>query len=50
MTSLVHLDPAFSAVFGIEAVNEPTMDADQTPGYGTCTSPFPSPPSPCSHR
>ncbi|EPT01117.1 hypothetical protein FOMPIDRAFT_70674 [Fomitopsis schrenkii] len=35
MTSLVHLDPAFSAVFGIEAVNEPTMDADQTPGYGT---------------
>ena len=36
MTSLVHLDPAFSSVFAIEAVNEPIMNADQTPGYGTC--------------
>ncbi|KAI0734016.1 family 5 hypothetical beta glucosidase from glycoside dehydrogenase [Fomitopsis betulina] len=35
MTSLVHLDPAFSSVFAIEAVNEPIMNADETPGYGT---------------
>ncbi|TFY51969.1 hypothetical protein EVJ58_g10275 [Rhodofomes roseus] len=34
MTSLVHLDPAFSSVFAIEAVNEPIMDADKTPNYG----------------
>ena len=38
MTSLVHLDPAFSSVFAIEAVNEPIMNADETPGYGTCMS------------
>lgn len=36
MTSLSHLDPNFASVFAIEAVNEPIMDADQTPGYGTC--------------
>ncbi|KDQ61913.1 glycoside hydrolase family 5 protein [Jaapia argillacea MUCL 33604] len=35
MTSLSHLDPAFSSVFAIEAVNEPIMDAAQTPNYGT---------------
>ncbi|KAH9926968.1 glycoside hydrolase family 5 protein [Fomitopsis serialis] len=35
MTSLVHLDPAFNSVFAIEAVNEPTTDAAQTPNYGT---------------
>ncbi|KZT69273.1 glycoside hydrolase family 5 protein [Daedalea quercina L-15889] len=35
MISLVHLDPAFSSVFAIEAVNEPIMDADETPNYGT---------------
>lgn len=40
MTSLVHLDPAFSSVFAIEAVNEPTMNADETPGYGTCEFTF----------
>jgi hypothetical protein len=34
MTSLSHLDPAFSSVWAIEAVNEPIMDATQTPGYG----------------
>ncbi|TFK48455.1 glycoside hydrolase family 5 protein [Heliocybe sulcata] len=34
MTALSHLDPAFGNVFAIEAVNEPIMDANQTPGYG----------------
>ena len=36
MTALTHLDSAFSSVFAIEAVNEPIMDATQTPGYGDC--------------
>lgn len=34
MTALSHLDPYFGSVFAIEAVNEPIMDASQTPGYG----------------
>ncbi|OJT07167.1 Glucan endo-1,6-beta-glucosidase B [Trametes pubescens] len=34
MTALSHLDPSFGSVFAIEAVNEPIMDATQTPGYG----------------
>jgi len=34
MASLSHLDPDFGSVFAIEAVNEPIMDATQTPGYG----------------
>ncbi|PIL24783.1 hypothetical protein GSI_12669 [Ganoderma sinense ZZ0214-1] len=34
MTSLSHLDPSFSSVFAIEAVNEPIMDATKTPNYG----------------
>ncbi|CDO68818.1 Glycoside Hydrolase Family 5 protein [Trametes cinnabarina] len=34
MTALSHLDPSFSSVFAIEAVNEPIMNAQQTPGYG----------------
>ncbi|KAM5534496.1 hypothetical protein V8D89_011828 [Ganoderma adspersum] len=34
MTGLSHLDPNFSSVFSIEAVNEPMMDANDTPGYG----------------
>ncbi|KAL1733638.1 glycoside hydrolase superfamily [Schizophyllum commune] len=34
MTVLSHLDPAFASVVSIEAVNEPIMDATQTPGYG----------------
>ncbi|KIP07427.1 glycoside hydrolase family 5 protein [Phlebiopsis gigantea 11061_1 CR5-6] len=34
MTTLAHLDPNFGSVFSIEAVNEPIMDASQTPGYG----------------
>ena len=37
MTVLSHLDPAFASVVSIEAVNEPIMDATQTPGYGDCT-------------
>lgn len=36
MTTFSHLDPAFNSVFSIEAVNEPIMDATQTPGYGDC--------------
>ncbi|KAF8997858.1 glycoside hydrolase superfamily [Cyathus striatus] len=35
MTALTHLDPTFSTVAAIEAVNEPIMDANQTPDYGT---------------
>ncbi|RPD58961.1 glycoside hydrolase [Lentinus tigrinus ALCF2SS1-7] len=34
MTAVSHLDPDFSAVFAIQAVNEPIMDATLTPGYG----------------
>ncbi|KIJ65456.1 glycoside hydrolase family 5 protein [Hydnomerulius pinastri MD-312] len=34
MTTLSHLDPNFGSVFAIEAVNEPIMDATQTPDYG----------------
>lgn len=36
MTVLAHLDPDFGSAFAIEAVNEPNMDANTTPGYGTC--------------
>ena len=41
MTTLSHLDPNFSTVAAIEAINEPIMDATQTPGLGECTSPLP---------
>jgi len=34
MATLSHADTAFSNVVSIEAVNEPIMDANQTPGYG----------------
>ncbi|CAE6454224.1 unnamed protein product [Rhizoctonia solani] len=34
MTAMIHLDPDFASVFALEAINEPTMDAKQTPGYG----------------
>ncbi|KIY63331.1 glycoside hydrolase family 5 protein [Cylindrobasidium torrendii FP15055 ss-10] len=34
MTALTHLDPDFSDVVAIEAVNEPIMDSSKTPGYG----------------
>ncbi|KAJ6581032.1 glycoside hydrolase family 5 protein [Mycena capillaripes] len=34
MTALSHVDPAFANVVAIEAVNEPIVDATQTPGYG----------------
>ncbi|CAE6475752.1 unnamed protein product [Rhizoctonia solani] len=34
MTAMTHIDPDFSSVFGIEAINEPTQDATKTPGYG----------------
>ncbi|EKM50047.1 glycoside hydrolase family 5 protein [Phanerochaete carnosa HHB-10118-sp] len=40
MTALSHLDPNFGSVFAIEAVNEPIMDATQTPGYGTFQANF----------
>ncbi len=36
MTVLSHLDTNFGSVAAIEAVNEPIMDATQTPGYGDC--------------
>ncbi|KAG1747935.1 glycoside hydrolase family 5 protein [Suillus paluster] len=35
MTTLAHLDPNFGSVFAIEAVNEPIMNAAETPNYGT---------------
>ena len=38
MTAVTHLDSDFESVFSIEAVNEPIMDASQTPGYGECMS------------
>ncbi|KAF8159297.1 glycoside hydrolase family 5 protein [Crassisporium funariophilum] len=34
MTALSHLHPDFSTVAAIEAMNEPIMDATQTPGLG----------------
>ncbi|KAF8166673.1 hypothetical protein K438DRAFT_1984208 [Mycena galopus ATCC 62051] len=34
MTTLSHVDAAFANAVAIEAVNEPIMDATQTPGYG----------------
>ncbi|KAB5589175.1 Glucan endo-1,6-beta-glucosidase B [Ceratobasidium theobromae] len=34
MTTLIHSDPDFDTVFALEAINEPIMDANQTPGYG----------------
>ncbi|KAH9978906.1 glycoside hydrolase family 5 protein [Lactifluus volemus] len=34
MTALSHLHPDFGSVFAIQAVNEPIMNATQTPGYG----------------
>ena len=37
MTVLSHVDPNFSSVAAIEAVNEPIMDAGNTPGLGECT-------------
>jgi len=40
MTFLSHVDPDFSTVFGIEAVNEPLMDASQTPEYGDYLTDF----------
>lgn len=36
MTAITHLDPDFGSVFAIQAVNEPIMDASQTPGFGDC--------------
>ncbi|KAF8521576.1 glycoside hydrolase family 5 protein [Hysterangium stoloniferum] len=33
-TFITHVDPAFSTVFAIEAVNEPLNDPTMTPGYG----------------
>ncbi|KAH6915732.1 glycoside hydrolase family 5 protein [Coprinopsis sp. MPI-PUGE-AT-0042] len=34
MTALSHLDPAWSNVFSIHAINEVMQDASKTPGYG----------------
>lgn len=34
MTALSHLDPNFGSVAALEAMNEPIMDANQTPGLG----------------
>ncbi|KAG9097099.1 hypothetical protein FS749_007078 [Ceratobasidium sp. UAMH 11750] len=34
MTAVTHIDPDFSTVFAIEAINEPEMDYNKTPGLG----------------
>ncbi|KZW01212.1 glycoside hydrolase [Exidia glandulosa HHB12029] len=34
MTAISHVDPDFSSAFSIQAINEPIMDASQTPGLG----------------
>ncbi|EJD41194.1 glycoside hydrolase family 5 protein [Auricularia subglabra TFB-10046 SS5] len=34
MTAVAHLDADFGSVFAIQAINEPIMDASQTPGLG----------------
>ncbi|KAF8601197.1 glycoside hydrolase [Ceratobasidium sp. AG-I] len=34
MTALIHSDPDFETVFAVEAINEPVMDANKTPGLG----------------
>ncbi|KAF9038600.1 glycoside hydrolase family 5 protein [Panaeolus papilionaceus] len=34
ITALSHVDPNFAAVAALEAINEPIMDASQTPGMG----------------
>nr|GAT47118.1 glycoside hydrolase [Mycena chlorophos] len=34
MATLAHIDPAFANAVALEAVNEPIMDASQTPGLG----------------
>ncbi|KAF8584224.1 glycoside hydrolase family 5 protein [Ramaria rubella] len=39
-TFITHIDPAFSLVFGIEAVNEPLSDSTMTPGYGDYLTDF----------
>ena len=39
MATLSHVDPVFSNVVGIEAVNEEIVNATLTPGYGDCGSP-----------
>ncbi len=36
MTFMSRLHPQFDSVFSIEAVNEPIMNATQTPGLGDC--------------
>lgn len=36
MTFMSHLHPQFDSVFSMEAVNEPIMNATQTPGLGDC--------------
>lgn len=36
MTAISHFDVDFWGVWAIEAVNEPIMDANKTPGYRDC--------------
>ena len=40
MTVLSHVDPNFGTVVSIEAMNEPIMNSDDTPGLGECTSTY----------
>ena len=38
MTALSHVDSNFDTVVALEAINEPIMNAGDTPGLGECTS------------
>jgi hypothetical protein len=40
MTALSHVDPNFSSVVALQAINEPIMDANQTPGIAQCALPL----------
>ena len=40
ITALSHVDPNFSSVVSLEAINEPIMDASKTPDLGKCTSSY----------
>ena len=40
MTALSHVDPNFSTVISLEAINEPIMDASKTPDIDKCTSTY----------
>ena len=40
MTALSHVDPNFSTVVALQAINEPIMDSNDTPELGECMSTY----------